>query len=86
MMIPTVHRNGTSREALVEQMRGAADAVDQAIQALQETTPNRRDYYPQGEQALELACEEYRQRLLAVRQVHADLMLLWQGIVDQIPG
>ena len=41
---PTVHLNGTSREALLEGYIDCVNAVYHAIEVLQKNAPNARDY------------------------------------------
>jgi hypothetical protein len=52
MLTPTIHLNGTSREALLRGFADAADAVRDALAAVQATYPNGRDFYPQGPGAI----------------------------------
>lgn len=46
--VPTVHLNGTSREALEAQYRDAYRALERALQVISEAYPHERDYYVQG--------------------------------------
>lgn len=48
MWAPTVHINGTSKEALLEQAVAVCDAARALLQALVEASPNGRDFYVQG--------------------------------------
>jgi hypothetical protein len=47
MTVPTVHLNGTGREGLRRKYRTAYLTLTPAIEALRQTTPHGRDYYPQ---------------------------------------
>jgi hypothetical protein len=62
-LVPTVHINGTSRDALVEQNESARNAVRVAINALEAAQPNARDYYPQGDGAFRAAMAQHTERL-----------------------
>ena len=42
---PTVHLNGTSREALLEGYVDCVNAVRHAVEVCQKNAPNMRDYY-----------------------------------------
>jgi hypothetical protein len=55
-IVPTVHLNGTSKERLLEDLRKAHDAIEQARYAI--PVPHGRDYYPQGEDALGKALDQ----------------------------
>ena len=79
---PTVHRNGTSRDALQNQFRAAYDAVTTAKHALQEAAPHARDYYVQGETAYASAVREHVYRLERLEQVQIELALLWESVAD----
>ena len=59
MTKPTIHLNGTSGEALLEGYRTAMEAVGEAVRKLNnETHPNARDYYPQGNHAYQDAVKQ----------------------------
>ena len=55
MTLPTIHLNGTDPKTLLGDAINAMDALRTAIEALDKTAPNGRDYYPQGSDALGLA-------------------------------
>lgn len=73
MRRPTVHLNGTSRQALQDGYRGARHALRKAEEALAEAAPNARDYYPQGPEAYPEAAREHADRLAALRRVREEL-------------
>lgn len=73
MMIPTVHLNGTSREALISQLESAVMSLDAAIMALGEAAPHGRDYYPQGPDAYSKARGEHDARLQKLDEVKREL-------------
>jgi hypothetical protein len=81
--IPTVHLNGTPKARLVEQLENAANALNAALDALAETTPNGRDYYVQGDSALYDALHEHRKRMMALRTVLDEIQEIWEGVVNQ---
>lgn len=63
MTLPTIHLNGTSKERLVDALCDASNALNEAYEALKQTAPNGRDYYPQGNDALAAATSEHMDRL-----------------------
>ena len=73
MMIPTIHMNGTSKEALVEALSEAYRAVNEAGRKLAEAYPNGRDYYPQGAGAINTAMKEHESRMERLRSVAKEL-------------
>lgn len=76
MIFPTVHLNGTSREALFDGFIEAHRAITEARKAIQAIYPNGRDYYTQGPYALRSAENEYDARLKVLGEMAYDLLLL----------
>ena len=83
LAVPTVHRNGTSGKELLEQMMDARSAVHDAIKAVQNTCPNGRDYYVQGNNATQEAIRQHTARLVALEKVYRELGEIAEAIVDQ---
>lgn len=81
-MSPTIHLNGTSREELLRQVCDAVAAVRTAIGALVDMSPNGRDYYPQGSDAINLAVKEHHARLEKLRAVQDELNAMAESIAD----
>lgn len=79
--IPTVHLNGTSADALVEQLRNAVTAVSAALVACSAACPNGRDYYLTGN--INAAISAHSARLDHLQAVCTELEQLWQGVVEQ---
>jgi hypothetical protein len=73
MHTPTIHLNGTSRKTLLEQARTAATALDAAIEAMRGMSPNGRDFYPQGDDAIRDAIAEHAQRLRVLQQMRDEV-------------
>lgn len=73
MITPSIHMNGTSRDELVQQVCSAAEAVQNAMDALSKACPNGRDYYPQGDRAIGKALSEHRDRMARLKSVHDEL-------------
>ena len=71
--IPTIHLNGTSKDALLDGYIDAREAIRAAIDKLCETAPNGRDYYPQGDGAFEKARDEHIARLKRLHDVATEL-------------
>lgn len=83
LAIPTVHRNGTSKEALMQDLENASNKLYEAIKALEETAPNGRDYYVQGPSALAKAEKEFKARADALKKVYEEIGLIMEGVADQ---
>ena len=86
MIIPTIHLNGTPKKMLLEQWEEAYNALLNAQRRLAEAAPHGRDYYPQdfhgalvGE-ALYIAQDEHRARMLKIESVMDDLVALCEAI------
>lgn len=71
MRLPTIHLNGTARDALLNDVATAEQAVRVAIRALIDAAPNGRDYYPQGPEAF-----------LEAVQAHAALKVKLEEVAD----
>jgi len=84
MKIPTIHLNGTSGEALVEQYQDAVVAVCNAIDAMCDAGPNARDYYPQGPDAALEAQREHEDRVKSLKAVRDQLFAIREGIQEQL--
>lgn len=70
---PTIHLNGTSREALRAGYEHAIASVQRARGVLCECIPNARDYYPQGDGAFEEAMDQHRMRDAALEVIIIEL-------------
>jgi hypothetical protein len=84
LLIPTIHRNGTDGNDLLEQNSDARHAIRLAIKALQNACPNGRDYYPQGDGVIYQAIEQHTKRLKALEAVHNELGEIAGEIADHI--
>lgn len=76
MRLPTIHINGTSRDALIESYVEALTAIEYAIDAIKYAAPHGRDYYPQGPDAMDQAGDEHILRLKALEKIAAELRAL----------
>lgn len=83
VVIPRIHLNGTSAQDLLDEMFEAKHALDQAIEALQRATPNARDYYVIGPNAVAEAREGHEARMHKLSDVAAELNAIMEGIADQ---
>lgn len=82
MKFPTIHLNGTSSSELLETACDALGVLRAAIEAVNATSPNRRDYYPQGDSAYTDAAREHAGRIAKLWSVLAELEQLAEHIVD----
>lgn len=81
MMLPTIHSNGTSAEALLDDQREILNCLTKADVALCRFGPNGRDYYPQGDGALEEAVKEHEARIQKVRSVIDEIQKIAEHVV-----
>jgi len=84
MMVPSIHLNGSSGEVLLDQNKGALEAVRKAIDAICDAGPNARDYYVQGPDAGLAAQREHEARVAALKRVRDDLAAIMESVQDQI--
>lgn len=84
MIVPTVHLNGTAKIDLIGLVETAHFALNVAIERLQETAPNARDYYVQKDPgAFSKARAEHEARMHKLADVANELIQLHEGISDQ---
>lgn len=84
IITPIVHRNGTSRQALLDQLCTAYRAVQDAINAVVQASPNGRDYYPEPGR-LQKAEAQYRARIEHLQAVADSLIAEAEAIQEQYP-
>lgn len=82
LTVPTVHLNGTHPRDLSDALTNAGQAVRKAMEALGETAPNARDYYPQSPEAFSAAQTEHNARVLALKSVFVELVAINEAIVE----
>lgn len=73
LRIPTIHLNGTSKDALLTAYCDAIDAVHEAGRKLAQAYPNGRDYYVQDGNATSEAMAQHESRMKKLREVAAEL-------------
>jgi len=82
MTHPTIHTNGTSRDALLDDACTVVNAIVLAIDAACSRGPNARDYYPQGDGAFEKARAEHDSRIARLVEVRKE----YEAIAEAIAG
>jgi hypothetical protein len=83
MTLPTIHMNGTSLRHLQEANEKASGAIREAIEALAQTAPNGRDYYPQSNEAIHDAMEEHWARMNRLQLVRLELEHIGEYLADE---
>jgi len=78
---PTVHLNGTSRDELRRAYENASQAVFRALDAVAQASPNGRDYYPQGPDAIITAGKQHRERTKKLHEVLEELQAIEEGLL-----
>lgn len=84
LTVPGLHLNGSDGPALLQALVAAEHAVHLAGDALAETTPHGRDYYPQGEAAYPQARAEHVDRSKRLDSVREELAALARAVQQQI--
>lgn len=77
---PTIHLNGTAAADLAASYATAYSTVGQAIEALQQSAPNARDYYVQGPNAFPAARTEHEARMHHLADVAGELLALFESV------
>jgi hypothetical protein len=83
MRIPTIHLNGTSAEHLREAYTVAYRKLGDAIEAVEATSPNGRDFYLQGGDAIREATSEHLARVHALSTVRDEMLEIVDAIDEQ---
>lgn len=83
MKLPTVHLNGSSGHELLRQNIEARKALRRALEALEEASPNARDYYVQDENAHRQAVQEHLARVQRLRDVSTELDVIIDHLDQQ---
>jgi ferredoxin-NADP reductase len=83
MQKPTIHSNGTSKDALLKQLRDAHDALMDASRALAYASPHGRDYYLSGDVAYMEARQEHQNRMARLRLTIDEIYELYVHVADQ---
>ena len=84
LTVPTVHLNGTSGQALYEQYIAVGRAIGLTLRAMEEASPNARDYYVQGEGFFAQALAEHTARVDALRGVGKEISAIVESLFDAI--
>lgn len=82
LVFPTLHLNGTSRDALAQQLEEAVTAGQTFVRACDAAAPNARDYYPQGPAAFKQAASEHAARCARARDVAEELNRILEYVLD----
>jgi hypothetical protein len=82
MKTPTIHLNGTGRQELLDQWRDAYNALHDARKALHNASPNARDYYPQGSDAIYRAQDEHSKRIETITSLMNECNHIAEAIQD----
>jgi hypothetical protein len=80
IQLPLVHLNGTRASDLIDANLKAANAIREAISAIQRAYPNARDYYPLGNDASARAMREHESRIARLNEVRAELMAIVEHV------
>jgi len=81
LILPVVHRNGTSRAELLEQACDAGAAISRALNALYEAGPNQRDYYVKPGH-WEKALAQHERRIETLKALLTELQAQAEGIAE----
>jgi len=82
-MVPTIHISDTSKVALQQQLRGAYDAVQDAMTALEAAAPRCEDY--QSPDVHGRADREHRAWTTSLEQMAHGLTVMWFLIEETTP-
>jgi len=84
-IVPYVHLNGTSREALLDQLREAKTAVEAARDAVGSAGPHGRDYYVISATAFDQAQRDHQSRMERLTSVLEELTEMYIDVYRDKP-
>lgn len=84
IMLPSIHVNGTSARQLLDDYHDAAHHLQEALNALDRCAPNGRDYYPQGQFAINRAIEEHVRRTSWIRSALAEIEAIGEHVSNHV--
>lgn len=79
MIYPTVHLNGTSKDALLDPIGEVMGSLVTAINSMPTISPNARDY--NGD--FNRAASEHADRIRRLNEIYSELDALWLNIEGQ---
>ena len=82
-ILPIVHHNGTSQEALLNGACEIGSALRHVLDALVTHAPNQRDYYPDPDR-WQLAIKQQVRRVDTIRALYQELQAEAEGIADDL--
>lgn len=83
IIAPIVNMNGTSADALVEQIHRAVVAIKDAAVALTDMYPHGRDFQLSPNGAYNTAREQHDQRLRALNVIEDELNAMYMNLYRQ---
>ena len=83
MTFPTIHPNGTGKQALLDAIYNAGVALDDAIMAVHWTAPNQRDYGGPSAENFQLAEAQHIRRIVTLDAVKSEFFGLYEAIKNQ---
>ena len=87
LMTPTIHLNGTGAKTLRLEYKSARETVHAALEAVQDTAPNARDYYVKNDvNAFRTACQQHQARMERLAQVRDELDALYMACIPAENG
>jgi len=81
LAVPTIHLNGTSKHALLEQLCEAINAIHEAGKKLAAAYPNGRDFYLQGPNAIVVALRQHDARMQKLKDVATELETIAEALL-----
>jgi hypothetical protein len=79
---PSIHMNGSDADTLFESYAEAAASVRKALKAMEDASPNARDYYVQGADAYGQAVKQHVARADKLLEVQKEIFEILESIGD----
>ena len=83
LMVPVIHRNGSSRSDIMKQLKSAYSALKEAREVLRMVEMHERDFYVHPIQGAGLLARKQRDAWLAsVDEIQKDLAMIGSAVIQ----
>jgi hypothetical protein len=86
MILPTIHLNGTNQRDLLEDWLKVSHSLGTSLEVMANNGPNARDYYPQGQSAINTAVDEHADRIKRLTALKLEIDKIVEHVADANGG
>ena len=79
---PTIHFNGTSAQSLLENYTNVLEKVRELGLSMTKIYPHGRDYYPQGQLAILMAMDEWKNMNSTISGLESEMIEMVEYLLE----